>query len=58
VRSGWLVVRWLAGLPRPSPWWAAPALPGTLPRVTWSRQIEIDPRVRGFKLQFNQADFK
>ena len=34
------------------------ALPGTLPRVTWSRQIEIDPRVRGFKLQFNEADFK
>ena len=33
-------------------------LPGTLPRVTWSRQIEIDPRVRGFKLQFNEADFK
>ena len=29
-----------------------------LPRVTWSRQIEIDPRVRGFKLQFNEADFK
>ena len=34
------------------------AAPGDLPRVTWSRQIEIDPRVRGFKLQFNQADFK
>jgi hypothetical protein len=33
-------------------------LPGTLPRVTWSRQIEIDPRVRGFKLQFNEADFR
>jgi len=33
------------------------ALPGTLPPVTWSRQINIDPRVRGFKLQFNQADF-
>jgi hypothetical protein len=34
------------------------AAPGDLPRVTWSRQIEIDPRVRGFKLVFNQADFK
>lgn len=34
------------------------AAPGDLPRVSWSRQIEIDPRVRGFKLQFNQADFK
>ena len=34
------------------------AAPGTLPRVTWSRQIEIDPRVRGFKLEFNEADFK
>jgi hypothetical protein len=34
------------------------AAPGDLPRVTWSRQIEIDPRVRGFKLEFNQADFK
>jgi hypothetical protein len=34
------------------------AAPGDLPRVTWSRQIEIDPRVRGFKLHFNEADFK
>ena len=34
------------------------APPGTLPPVTWSRQIEIDPRVRGFKLQFQEADFK
>src|SRR5262245_63551259 len=34
------------------------AAPGSLPSVTWSRQVEIDPRVRGFKLQFNQADFK
>ena len=34
------------------------AAPGTLPAVTWSRQIEIDPRVRGFKLQFNQSDFR
>jgi hypothetical protein len=34
------------------------AAPGDLPRVTWSRQLDIDPRVRGFKLQFNQADFK
>jgi hypothetical protein len=34
------------------------AAPGDLPRVTWSRQIEVDPRVRSFKLQFNEADFK
>ena len=34
------------------------APPGTLPPVSWSRQIEIDPRVRGFKLQLNEADFK
>lgn len=34
------------------------AAPGDLPRVTWSRQVEIDPRVRGFKLEFNPADFK
>jgi len=34
------------------------APPGTLPPVTWSRQIEIDPRVAGFKLQFHEADFK
>jgi hypothetical protein len=34
------------------------AAPGTLPKVTWVRQIEIDPRVRGFKLQFNEADFR
>ena len=34
------------------------AAPGDLPPVTWSRQIEIDPRVRGFKLQFNEVDFK
>ena len=33
------------------------AAPGSLPAVTWNRQVEIDPRVRGFKLQFNQADF-
>ena len=31
---------------------------GDLPKVTWSRQIEVDPRVRSFKLQFNEADFK
>jgi hypothetical protein len=29
-----------------------------LPKVTWRRQIEIDPRVRGFKLHFNEADFR
>ena len=34
------------------------AAPGSLPRVTWSREIEVDPRVRSFKLQFNEADFK
>jgi hypothetical protein len=34
------------------------AAPGSLPKVTWSREVEIDPRVRGFKLTFNQADFK
>jgi len=34
------------------------APPGTLPPVSWSRQIEIDPRVRSFKLQFAEADFK
>jgi len=34
------------------------AAPGDLPNVTWSRQVEIDPRVRGFKLEFEQADFK
>jgi hypothetical protein len=34
------------------------AAPGTLPRVTWSRVMEIDPRVRGFKLHFNEADFR
>ena len=34
------------------------AAPGTLPDVTWRRQMEIDPRVRGFKLQFQEADFK
>ena len=33
-------------------------LPGTLPPVTWTRQINIDPRVRGFRLTFNQADFR
>jgi len=34
------------------------APPGTLPAVTWTRQIEIDPRVAGFKLQFHEEDFK
>jgi hypothetical protein len=34
------------------------AAPGDLPQVTWSRQLDIDPRVRGFKLTFGQADFK
>jgi len=33
------------------------AASGSLPSVTWSRQIEIDPRVRGFKLRFNEGDF-
>jgi hypothetical protein len=34
------------------------AAPGDLPKVTWSRQLDIDPRVRGFKLTFNQTDFR
>ncbi len=34
------------------------AAPGDLPRVTWSRRIEVDPRVRGFRLEFNEADFR
>ncbi len=34
------------------------AAPGDLPRVTWSRKIEVDPRVRGFKLEFNPSDFE
>ena len=34
------------------------AAPGDLPNVTWSRQIELDPRVRGFKLKFDESDFK
>jgi hypothetical protein len=34
------------------------AAPGDLPKVTWTRQLEIDPRVRGFRLEFNQADFR
>src|SRR5262245_4187620 len=33
------------------------AAPGSLPNVTWSRRVDIDPRVRGFKLRFNEADF-
>jgi hypothetical protein len=32
--------------------------PGSLPKVTWTREFEVDPRVRGFKLTFNEADFK
>ena len=40
-------------------WPARPApRPGRCPAVQWSRQFEIDPRVRGFKLQFQEADFK
>lgn len=34
------------------------APPGTLPAVRWVRQIEIDPRVRSFKLQFHETDFR
>ena len=34
------------------------AAPGDLPKVSWSRNVEIDPRVRGFKLTFNEADFR
>ena len=32
--------------------------PGDLPQVTWSRQLDIDPRVRRFTLTFNRTDFK
>ena len=34
------------------------AAPGDLPQVTWIRQLDIDPRVRSFKLTFNREDFK
>jgi hypothetical protein len=34
------------------------APPGTLPPVSWEREIEIDPRVRSFTLQFSETDFK
>lgn len=34
------------------------AAAGDLPKVTWTRDLQIEPRVRGFKLTFNQADFK
>jgi hypothetical protein len=34
------------------------AAPSSLPQVSWDRQLQIDPRVRGFKLEFNQADFR
>lgn len=34
------------------------AAPGDLPKVTWTRQLDIDPRVRGFTLTFNRADFR
>ncbi len=33
------------------------APPGTLPPVRWSRQMEIDARVRSFTLRFHEADF-
>lgn len=34
------------------------AASGDLPRLTWSRQVEIDSRVRGFKLEFDPANFE
>lgn len=34
------------------------AAAGDLPKVSWTRDLQIEPRVRGFKLTFNQADFK
>lgn len=37
---------------------AQPTGPGDLPEVTWSRQMEIDPRVRSFKLEFEPANFE
>ncbi len=33
------------------------AAPGVLPAVQWRRQVEIDRHVRGFRLQFAEADF-
>jgi hypothetical protein len=37
---------------------ARPTGSGDVPRLTWSRQMEIDARVRGFKLEFEQANFE
>jgi hypothetical protein len=37
---------------------ARPTGSGDFPNVTWNRQMEIDPRVRGFKLEFEQANFE
>jgi hypothetical protein len=37
---------------------ARPTGGGDLPRVTWSRQMEINPRVRAFKLTFEPANFE
>jgi hypothetical protein len=37
---------------------ARPTGSGNYPNVTWSRQMEIDARVRGFKLEFEQANFE
>jgi hypothetical protein len=34
------------------------APPSTLPSVSWDRQIDVDPRVQSFRLQFNEAVFK
>ena len=34
------------------------AASGDLPKVTWNRQVEIDPRVRGFKLEFDPVNFE
>jgi len=37
---------------------ARPTGASGLPRLTWSREMEIDRRVRGFKLEFEQANFE
>jgi hypothetical protein len=37
---------------------ARPTGASDVPRLTWSREMEIDPRVRSFKLEFEQANFQ
>jgi hypothetical protein len=34
------------------------APPGTLPSVSWDRQIDVNPRAQSFTLQFSETDFK